>query len=83
MEDKWRRLLAVAFAGTEMLLALWVPNSARLKTLPRLFACCAGLQGFCKEPGFREFFALVKPFFNDIQEMRHYELRSMHWKRHA
>jgi len=38
-------------------------------------------QDFRKEPGFREFFALVKPFFNDIQEMKHYESRSMHWKR--
>jgi len=25
--------------------------------------------GFPKEPPFREFFALVKPFFNDIQEI--------------
>jgi quinol monooxygenase YgiN len=38
-------------------------------------------QGFRKEPGFREFFALVKPFFNDIQEMKHYESRPMGWKR--
>jgi quinol monooxygenase YgiN len=37
-------------------------------------------QGFRKEPSFRKFFALVKPFFNDIQEMKHYESRSMNWK---
>jgi quinol monooxygenase YgiN len=40
-------------------------------------------QGFRKEPGFREFFALVKPFFNDIQEMKHYESRPMNWERKA
>jgi len=38
-------------------------------------------QGFRKEPGFREFFALVKPFFNEIQEMKHYESTPMQWKR--
>jgi quinol monooxygenase YgiN len=32
------------------------------------------LQGFRKEPGFKEFFQLVKPFFDDIEEMQHYEL---------
>jgi quinol monooxygenase YgiN len=30
-------------------------------------------QGFRKSPEFREFFAAVKPFFDDIEEMRHYE----------
>ena len=40
-------------------------------------------QGFRKEPSFREFFALVKPFFNDIQEMKHYESGPMNWKRKA
>ncbi|MBA2642880.1 MAG: antibiotic biosynthesis monooxygenase [Actinobacteria bacterium] len=30
-------------------------------------------QGFRKSPEFGEFFAAVKPFFDDIQEMRHYE----------
>lgn len=34
----------------------------------------AHLQGFRKEPGFQQFFQLVKPFFNDIEEMQHYEL---------
>jgi hypothetical protein len=27
-----------------------------------------------KEPGFRPFFQLVKPFFDGIEEMQHYEL---------
>ena len=31
------------------------------------------LHGFRKEPGFREFFQLVQPFFHDIEEMQHYE----------
>lgn len=31
-------------------------------------------QGFRQSPEFREFFADVKPFFDDIAEMRHYEL---------
>lgn len=30
------------------------------------------MQGFRKEPRFPSFFARVKPFFADIQEMRHY-----------
>lgn len=32
------------------------------------------LQGFRRSPEFRTFFAAVRPFVNDIQEMRHYEL---------
>lgn len=32
------------------------------------------MKGFRASPEFGRFFALVKPFFNDIQEMRHYEL---------
>lgn len=32
------------------------------------------LQGFRKEPGFKEFFQLVQPFFQDIEEMQHYNL---------
>lgn len=31
------------------------------------------MQGFRGSPEFREFFALVKPFYDDIREMRHYE----------
>jgi len=38
-------------------------------------------QGFRKEKEFRDFFNLVKPFLNDIREMKHYEDRSMAWTR--
>jgi quinol monooxygenase YgiN len=31
-------------------------------------------QGFRSSPEFREFFACVQPFVDDIQEMRHYEV---------
>jgi hemoglobin len=31
------------------------------------------LQGFRRSPEFREFFAAIRPFVGDIQEMRHYE----------
>ena len=37
--------------------------------------------GFRKEPSFREFFDLVKPFLTQIQEMKHYQDRPMHWQR--
>lgn len=30
-------------------------------------------QGFRKSPEFSTFFAAVRPFFDDIEEMRHYE----------
>jgi len=30
-------------------------------------------QGFRKSPEFSAFFAAVRPFFEDIEEMRHYE----------
>ncbi len=30
-------------------------------------------QGFRKSPEFGKFFVAVKPFFDDIQEMRHYD----------
>ena len=30
-------------------------------------------QGFRTSPEFADFFAAVKPFFDDIQEMRHYD----------
>jgi len=30
-------------------------------------------QGFRSSPEFRDFFAAVKPFVGDIDEMRHYE----------
>lgn len=31
------------------------------------------LHGFRQGPHFREFFAAIRPFVDDIQEMRHYE----------
>jgi heme-degrading monooxygenase HmoA len=31
------------------------------------------LQGFRRSPAFRPFFALVRPFFDAIEEMQHYE----------
>ena len=33
-------------------------------------------QGFRSSPRFREFFAAVKPFFSEIEEMKHYEVRA-------
>jgi quinol monooxygenase YgiN len=33
------------------------------------------LQGFRRSPGFATFFAAVKPFFSDIEEMAHYDRR--------
>lgn len=35
------------------------------------------LKGFRKSPGFANFFALIKPFFNQIEEMKHYEVTSI------
>ncbi|MGH3930750.1 MAG: antibiotic biosynthesis monooxygenase family protein [Pseudonocardiaceae bacterium] len=35
------------------------------------------LEGFRKSAVFREFFTAVKPFFDDIEEMRHYELTAV------
>lgn len=32
------------------------------------------LEGFRKSPEFKTFFGHVRPFFNNIQEMRHYEV---------
>jgi quinol monooxygenase YgiN len=32
-------------------------------------------QGFRGSPRFGEFFAAVRPFFSDIREMKHYQLR--------
>jgi heme-degrading monooxygenase HmoA len=33
-------------------------------------------QGFRSSPRFREFFALVQPFFSEIEEMKHYDVRA-------
>jgi quinol monooxygenase YgiN len=38
-------------------------------------------QGFRGGPGFSRFFSLIKPFFQQILEMKHYERRKMEWKR--
>src|SRR6266511_5193658 len=35
------------------------------------------MKGFRSSPEFREFLRYVQPFFNDIQEMRHYELTNV------
>ena len=34
-------------------------------------------QGFRQSPGFGPFFAAVKPFFSQIEEMRHYQLTAI------
>lgn len=39
------------------------------------------MQGFRKSPEFPAFFAAVRPFYNDIQEMRHYELTAVRSER--
>jgi heme-degrading monooxygenase HmoA len=36
--------------------------------------------GFRAEPEFSTFFNLIKPFFQQIQEMKHYESRKMEWR---
>lgn len=37
------------------------------------------LNGFRKSEGFQPFFDLVKPFYNNIQEMKHYDLTPNTW----
>lgn len=39
------------------------------------------LQGFRKSTEFMRFFNLVKPFFNNIQEMKHYKATGSKWCR--
>jgi len=39
------------------------------------------LQGFRTSPEFQEFFTAVRPFLNDIEEMRHYEATSVRRER--
>lgn len=36
------------------------------------------LKGFRGGPQFAEFFGLAKPFFDDIEEMRHYDIVTSH-----
>lgn len=38
------------------------------------------LNGFRKSEQFPAFFRLVKPFFNNIEEMKHYEQTGISWK---
>jgi quinol monooxygenase YgiN len=35
------------------------------------------IQGFRRSPEFRSFFSHIRPYVNDILEMRHYELTSI------
>lgn len=39
------------------------------------------LQGFRKSAEFMLFFNLVKPFYNNIEEMKHYDLTANKWVR--
>lgn len=39
------------------------------------------LNGFRKSKEFTSFFAIVKPFYNNIEEMKHYELTGTVWNR--
>jgi quinol monooxygenase YgiN len=39
------------------------------------------MKGFRTSPEFQTFFAAVRPFFNDIQEMKHYSLTSIKGKK--
>ena len=40
------------------------------------------IEGFRKEAGFKEFFRLVQPFVDNIEEMKHYELTDVVlWKK--
>jgi heme-degrading monooxygenase HmoA len=39
------------------------------------------LSGFRKSKEFSSFFTLVRPFYNNIEEMKHYELTANAWSR--
>jgi quinol monooxygenase YgiN len=39
------------------------------------------MQGFRKSPQFPSFFAAIKPFLGDIEEMKHYDLTPVRWTR--
>ncbi|MCU7550925.1 antibiotic biosynthesis monooxygenase [Chitinophagaceae bacterium LB-8] len=41
------------------------------------------INGFRKSNVFPEFFTIVKPFFNDIQEMRHYKLTNINKRKYT
>ena len=38
-------------------------------------------QGFRREKGFRAFFDLVKPFLDQAQEMKHYNVSGLNWSK--
>ena len=38
-------------------------------------------QGFRQEKGFRAFFDLVKPFLDQAQEMKHYNVSGLNWSK--
>lgn len=39
------------------------------------------LKGFRKSKDFMAFFNLVKPFYNNLEEMKHYKLTNNQWKK--
>jgi heme-degrading monooxygenase HmoA len=39
------------------------------------------MKGFRTSPEFGPFFSAVQPFLKSIEEMRHYELTTVHWSR--
>ena len=39
------------------------------------------LSGFRRSPSFRRFFAEIRPYVEDIREMRHYALTDVVWER--
>lgn len=39
------------------------------------------VNGFRKSPAFGAFFNLVKPFYSQIQEMKHYEQTNLAWRK--
>jgi quinol monooxygenase YgiN len=39
-------------------------------------------RGFRASPGFREFFAAVRPFYSEIEEMKHYDNHGAHLRQH-
>ncbi len=39
------------------------------------------LNGFRKSSAFGQFFILVKPFYSNIQEMKHYEQTALYWQK--
>ncbi|RYG41031.1 antibiotic biosynthesis monooxygenase [bacterium] len=57
--------------GYEILRGVEEPN--RFLVIIRWTSVERHLEGFRKGPDFPPFFALVKPFFSAIEEMKHYE----------